>query len=253
MHVIFCSFGNDSVALLQWALEARLENVVVGYSDTGWAAPWWADRIEQCEDWLYSHGIDVLRIPSVGMRALVVKKKAWPRNGMQFCTEELKIKPAATFLDKIDPRKEATCVVGVRREESAKRAQWPEWTYESALHGGRDLWAPLVRFDTQRRDALLKRAGFDVLPHRSMECFPCINANRGDLQLLGSDRVSEIAAFEASLGETSNGKPRTMFRPYRHMDAVGIREVVRWAKSDRGKFKPLVVLQNGGCDSGMCV
>ncbi len=36
--VIFASYGNDSVALIQWAREWKLEDVAVVYSDTGWAS-----------------------------------------------------------------------------------------------------------------------------------------------------------------------------------------------------------------------
>ena len=46
-YVIFASYGNDSIALIQWAHERGLQGVHVAYSDTGWAAPWWAARVEQ--------------------------------------------------------------------------------------------------------------------------------------------------------------------------------------------------------------
>jgi hypothetical protein len=156
------------------------------------------------------------------------------------------------WLDENDPQKEAVCMVGVRREESQARRAFPRVTEESPNHGGRELWAPLVSHTTADRDALLARAGFEPLPHRSMECFPCINSNRSDLRLLAEDpaRVAQIAALERDMGHTANGKPRTMFRPYRHMGAVGIEEVVRWAVADHGKFAPED--ESGGCDSGYC-
>ncbi len=48
-YVISVSYGNDSVAMIQWAHEQRLHGVVVAYCDTGWAAPSWAQRVEHCE------------------------------------------------------------------------------------------------------------------------------------------------------------------------------------------------------------
>jgi len=42
-YVIFASYGNDSIALIQWAHEHNLKNVTVAYSDTGWAADLVAD------------------------------------------------------------------------------------------------------------------------------------------------------------------------------------------------------------------
>ena len=80
-----------------------------------------------------------------------------------------------------------------------------------------------------------------------MECFPCINSNRADLRLLAEDeeRVAKIEAIETDMGFTSKGKPRTMFRPYRHMGATGIREVVKWALAPHGRYDP-----KGGNDQG---
>ena len=247
-NVLFCSYGNDSIALIQWMAEQG-HTGVVAYSDTGWAAPEWAERVAQGEAFAQSKGFEVVRIPSQGLEALVRQRKGWPRQGMQFCTQELKIRPAMKWLTDVDPDAEATCCVGVRREESRARLAWPEHTEISDRHGGRSLWAPLVRHTKVERDALLARAGFDPLPHRSMECFPCINSNRSDLVQLSKrpDRIAEIAALESDLGYTSKGKPRTMFRPYRHMGAIGIEEVIKWALSGRGGYEP-----PSGCDSGMC-
>lgn len=246
-HVAFVSYGNDSIALLQ----ILADKGATGYalmSDTGWAAPWWRDRVEAGEAFARKLGFTPVRLESEGLVRLVTRKKAWPRQGMQFCTEELKIKPAMHWLEEVDPKKEAICCVGVRREESRARQAFPEHTEDSPRHGGRLLWAPLVRHTKAERDVLVHRAGFDVLPHRSMECFPCVNSNRSDLRLLDEERVSMIERVEHDLGHTSEGKPRTMFRPYRHQGAVGVREVWRWARSERGEYEA----PRGGCDSGFC-
>jgi len=245
----FCSYGNDSVALIQHLYETKGNaEIHTVYSDTGWAAPDWLWRVEKIESVARSYGFLPARIASEGFVPLAIRKKGFPRNGMQFCTQELKILPAQRWLDFVDPDREGTCAVGVRREESRARALWPEWTEESDKHGGRPLWAPLVRCTTEQRDALIRRAGLEPLPHRSRECSPCINSNRADLRALPAKRVEEIAELEARMGLTSEGKPRTLFRPYRHQGAVGIREVIRWANSERGAYGP----DTSGCDSGFC-
>jgi len=257
-YAIFCSYGNDSIALMQWLYEKGERDAYTVFSDTGWASKTWADRLDEGEDFARRCGYTPIRIHSMGMVPLVRLRKGWPRQGMQFCTEELKIKPAQKWLNEVDPDGELVCCVGIRRQESRARSSWPEWVEESERHGGRSLYSPLVRVTTEERDALVKRAGFDVLPHRSMECFPCVNSNRRDLRELAKDpeRVRELAELEESLGKTGKGKPRTIFRPYRHMGAVGIEEVVRWAVSEPGKYgesEQLVLLGPGsGCDSGMC-
>ena len=245
----FCSYGNDSVALIQYLYENRkIAEIHTVYSDTGWASADWSSRVDAVEAIARAYGFHPVRIPSEGFVPLAIRKKGFPRNGMQFCTQELKIIPAQRWLDSVDPDREGTCAVGVRREESRARALWPEWTEESDKHGGRPLWAPLVRVTADERDALIRRAGVEPLPYRSKECFPCINSNRADLRALPADRIDQIAALEASMGTTSEGKPRTLFRPYRHQGAVGIREVVRWANSERGEYDP----GTSGCDSGFC-
>jgi len=255
MHfVIFASYGNDSITLIQNAHECRWKNVDVVYSDTGWAARWWPERVARMQPWVKALGFRPVVLPSEGMKALVARKKGWPRQGMQFCTEELKVKPAQAWLGSADPESRAICVVGVRREESRSRQDFPLWRSDSPVHGGRVCFAPLAKTCAADRDAIIRRAGFEPLPHRSKECFPCVNSNKADLLALAEDeaRVDDIAAFEESLGVTGKGKPRTLFRPASHMGATGLREIIRWAKSERGQFSLDDGSGGGNCDGGYC-
>ena len=250
MNVVFASYGNDSMALIQWAADAKLEDVTVLYSDTGWAADWWLSRVEEGEKFAQGLGFKTHRTQSIGLLELVRQRKGWPRQGLQFCTTELKIEPARKWLAEHDPDRQATCLVGIRRCESANRSDFPEFVEESDKHGGREQWAPLVRHTDGMRDLLLEKAGFAPLPHRSMECYPCINSNRADLLEVAKspDRINLIDVTEKELGYTSKGKPRTMFRPYRYMNAVGIHEVIKWAKAKHGKYEaPLICESQGWC------
>lgn len=255
-YVIFASCGNDSVALIEYARQQGLSGVKVCYSNTGWAAPWWPERVAQVAEYCESIGFDFVEIVSEGMESLVRRKKGWPMcaTAMQFCTKYLKTEPALNWLEGVDPDKEATCMIGVRRSESQNRATFPEWTSESEKHGGRELWAPLVRHGDEQRDVLIKAAGFEVLPHRSMECFPCVCSNRDDLRELAKypERIKAIGEIEKDMGHTRNDKPRTMFRPYRHAGAKGIEEVVKWASYSEGQYKPGQDDLFTGCDSGWC-
>lgn len=242
MHVIFSSFGNDSIALLAWAIEAKLSNVHVVYSNTEWYQKDWPARVEKARLWIEKEGMTFHEIKSEGMANLVLRKQGWPRHGMHFCTEELKIKPAYEWLEKTDPKKEAICLVGIRREESFARSQFPEWTETSPRHGNRALWAPIVNLKQAERDKMIEAAGFPVLPHRSLECYPCINSNKQQIRLVDEERISLIEKLETALGPN-----RSMFRPQSKMGAVGIREVVKWAHTERGEYE-----SKPECDSGMC-
>lgn len=240
--IVFCSYGNDSIALIQHAFELGLEDLIVVYSDTGWSAPWWRRRVNKMERWVHSLGFWTSRTTSVGFVELARRKKAFPTQRYQWCSFILKIEPAMRWMRENDPQARAVCLVGVRREESQDRANFPLHVLKSGNHGDRVMIAPLAQMGEDERDALLKRAGVEPLPHRSMECSPCINSNKADLKALTEESIREVETLEARMndefGLTKNGKPRTLFRPHRHGGAVGIREVVKWAHSMRGKYRP---------------
>jgi 3'-phosphoadenosine 5'-phosphosulfate sulfotransferase (PAPS reductase)/FAD synthetase len=252
MHVLFCSYGNDSIALIQWAHENKLKDVTCLYSDTGWSAEEWPARVARGEALAQSYGFKTVQTKSEGMVSLVMRKRGWPGSGGQgqFCTGELKVVPALKWLNEHDPEKEATALTGVRRSESAHRSDAPEHILESERHGGRELWQPLVRHTDEMRNALLARSGFEVLPHRSLECYPCINANIDDLRLLSAERIALVDVTEKALGFTKKGKPRVMFRSSRRKGAVGIRAVIKWAEAPRQRDQ--MQLLTAQCDSGYC-
>ena len=253
MIFLFSSGGNDSIALAQWCKEnPNGEDVTVVYNNTGWAKPEWGERVKRLKKFSNECGFSFKETKSMGFEALAKKKKAFPRQGMQFCTEHLKRLPSLELMEDLDPEKEGTVMVGVRREESANRAQFPELVPESEAHGGRDCYAPLVRHDEKMRNDLLKRAGFEPLSHRSMECYPCVNSNRADLRALDENRIALIEILEDEMGiGVNSGKPKTLFRPYRHQGAVGIRNVMKWANDGR-YIEGQEDLFGSGCDGGFC-
>lgn len=241
-YVISSSGGNDSVAMIQWAHEASLDlfgTVTVTYCDTGWAKPGWIDRVEQVEAFASRLGFAVERITSMGMADLVRHKQGWPGNGQQFCTAHLKGVPFLTWIDEIDKGCEAMVMVGKRRVESIARQNTPEFVADSEYHGGRTLWHPLYLHTHTQRNELLARAGFDVLPHRSEECNPCVNANRGDIMRLSADEMAKVNELEVEIG-----KP--MFRPKR-FNGLGIYGVVMWARF--GKHHEADIPEDEGCGS----
>jgi hypothetical protein len=259
--VLRASYGNDSIALIQWAREEGLTDVVVLYSDTGWSRALWAERVEQMEPWVRSLGFTPARTESVGMEQLLKSKKMWPQRLMQFCTKELKMVPTMAWLEKNDPDRRAIILTGIRREESAHRRAAPMFLINSANDGGRCVLQPFVLFTEADRDALIRRAGFEPLAHRSEEC-KCINSGRADIVRWDADDIAQIRRIETKMGFSSKGKPCTMFRPSKFMGATGIDEIVKWAHSPRGKYKPpqpqmiepLDIEQEEGepCDSAWC-
>lgn len=228
--VVFVSYGNDSIALVQWAHENELEGVAVVFTDTGWMADGWAERVEKGEAWVRSLGFTPYRTSSIGFRQLARDKKGFPTQKFQWCSFILKIEPGQRWLAENDPDCRAVCLVGVRRNESQDRADFPEWLIKSMNHGGRMMVAPFATFSEVERNALIQRAGWEVLPHRSREC-RCINSNRNDMKRFTDNDWQAVAEIEQEVG-----KP--MFRPKRHMGAVGAAEVRKWANSPRGNYQP---------------
>lgn len=257
-YMISFSGGNDSWAiLLHLIATVDPKGICVVYLDTGWGRPDWFDkRVAPAFDLISRHGGTAFVVPSMGFDALVKKKQGFPRNGMQFCTQLLKRVPFLEWAGEYDPDGESTVVLGIRREESRARHQWPEWVEDSENHGGRSLWSPIVRMTTLERDRMLTSFGVPILPFRSMECYPCINSNRAQLRLLNAEAIAKVEMLEEFLdsayGKTQSGARRLMFRSASKMGAEGIREVIRWADAERGKFVAGAEEYEGGCDSGLC-
>lgn len=252
MNIIFSSCGNDSVALIQWAFENKLEDIHVAYSDTQWAADWWPERVEKVKAWVKECGGTFHTIESKGFQNLVREKAMFPCNGRSFCSYELKIKPAMDWLEQIDPEKQALVYTGVMRCESEARKNWPEVKEDSPNHGGRTLISPMATWTVEQRDEMLAKTPFEKLSHRSAECWPCVNANKRDIQMLEPERVRFIADFEKEMGVGKrSGKPKYLFRSSKHEGAQGMQQVYERACSGAKDWHPD---QDDlfGCDSGFC-
>jgi hypothetical protein len=237
VNVISSSYGNDSVALIQWAHETALPDVTVAYCDTGWAAPYWPQRVERGETLARSYGFQAVRCKSIGMAALVRMKKGWPGNGQQFCTAHLKGVPSLEWIDESDPQRAAVVLIGKRRAESEARKNTPEFIESSEHHGERKIWHPLYAHTDADRNALLARAGFEPLPHRSRECNPCVNANRPDFLRLTAGEIERVNDLEVEIGQP-------MFRAKR-FNAMGIHGVIVWAKD--GRNRPSIENEESAC------
>jgi 3'-phosphoadenosine 5'-phosphosulfate sulfotransferase (PAPS reductase)/FAD synthetase len=230
MNVISSSAGNDSLEMIQWAIEQKLPDVHVVFCDTGWSAPGWMVRVEKVHAYAKANGMQAHIVQSLGMQELVRMKKGFPGNAQQFCTAHLKGVPFLEWIDEEDKDCTAIVMVGKRRAESEARKNTPEYIYDSEYHGGRTLWHPLYLHTDAERNALIERSGFEPLPHRSLECNPCVNANRQDFLRLTPGEIERVNDLEVEIG-----KP--MFRPKR-FSALGIYGVIAWAKDgrDRGDF-----------------
>lgn len=248
-YILSVSYGNDSIALLRWAKEYGLENVFVVYCDTGWAHPDWHRRVKKGMALADRYGFVTWSVKGMSFEEMVLMRNGFPSQLYQWCSGLLKTIPFGDFAEFIDPNKEAVVVLGKRRAESKNRAKTPEFILASEYHEGRTVWHPLYKHTDKERNKLLKRAGFKPLSHRSMECCPCVNANRSDLRNTPESQIEKVRRLERLTG-------KEMFRAYRHQGAWGIDQVMEWAASGRGKYhKDQMRLWNYKgelCPSGLC-
>ena len=245
MNVISASYGNDSIALIRWAYENQLDDVHVVYVDTGWAHPSWESRIAAGRTLSFTYGFDVHHIKGdFDFESMVRMKKGFPSQRYQFCSGILKGLP---FIEWSSEYKDATIFIGKRREESHNRKDTPLWDFNNKFYPDNDVCYPLYKHTETMRNKLVEKTGLPVLPHRSMECCPCVNASKGDFLMIPPDRVEKIRQLEKETGQT-------MFRPYRHMGATGIDEVIKWARSSRGSYckGQLFLWEEGQCVTGLC-
>lgn len=131
------SGGKDSTALALWLREMEIPHLCM-FLDTGWEAD---TTYQYIDDVLEKKIGPIVRMASVGMDALARNKGTFPSRLRRFCTEELKIKPAARLLGVFDAPVNA---VGIRAEESRVRSIMPRWEYTDALDA--TTWRPLLHW-----------------------------------------------------------------------------------------------------------
>jgi len=123
---------------------------------------------------------------------LAEKKHRFPSQAVRFCTEELKVKPLAKWLEaEVDAgRVERPLVIqGIRAEESPSRATLPEWGEDSSnWRNAYDcpIWRPLLKWTAAECFAIARKHGVDPNPlykmgMRRVGCWPCIFVGKGEL------------------------------------------------------------------------
>ena len=80
MHYAFVSFGNNDIAMLQWALNNNIQVTAI-YAETGWASESWAQRVADCTKWCEDRGIPVhTTSPRIGMGEYIIENGDDPKD-----------------------------------------------------------------------------------------------------------------------------------------------------------------------------
>lgn len=198
------SGGKDSTALILALREADIEARHV-FADTGWEH---ADTYAYLDTLRVRLGIaiDVVRAASGGMVPAIRARARFPGRMQRWCTKELKLEPLRDYHDRLisaDPHGvDTVCAMGIRGDESERRAQMPEWEFDDEWNGY--LWRPLITWSIGDVLAIHRRHGIPINPlyqrgHDRVGCYPCIYAAKDEIRLVAEnspDRIDEIRELE---------------------------------------------------------
>lgn len=272
VNILGLSGGKDSVALWLWAIRTGLAPMAV-YTDTSWE--WDEDRGRAGGHYAHLNLLEsrigkIHRVSGAETFAEATKRKGtFPSRVRKWCTEDLKLAPFAAWLDAFreESGDDVRVLLGIRREESAKRADTkmtPEHEYSDLYDC--EVWRPILDWTVMDVIAEHRRAAIPMHPlyHHGAErvgCFPCVNASKAELALVAKlqpGRISEIRTIESEIGQTMFTRDRRSEKKRLGDDGpsvvpIGIDEVIAWAITARGGKQIELVRAPTGCARwGVC-
>lgn len=201
MNVIFGNYGNNTVALIQWALEQGIEDVCVLHVETGWAADGWAERVTQGQHFAADCGFTPIALkPPSSFAEQIIDRGRFPSVKFQWCAGFLKGLAFLAWADQHDALCEARVLLPSRRSDSRARFNLAEFEPDHPHYGGREVWYPLYQTNDLERDRLIARTPFEKLSHRSLECHPCVHSPASEWQSLSGGDQAKVAQIEQVIG-----------------------------------------------------
>lgn len=248
------SGGKDSAALSLWLTEQGVEHERV-FMDTGWEHAITYDYLRG--DLTRAVGpIRELR-SSKTMVEWIRHKGMFPSRAIRWCTEELKVKPLRAYLDSLAG--DVVNTVGIRGEESAKRAAMTEWEWSPALDC--ETWRPLISWTFAQVVEIHRRHGLRpnplyLLGAERVGCWPCVNERKAGIRLIAEmdpARLVQLGALEREISER-RGSPRAFFNGKTSRGSVApIEDVARWAAGDKRQLPIFLEDESPGCMRwGLC-
>lgn len=199
--VLRCNFGDESIALIQWYLQNKpndIQDCIVCYVDTGWSGASWPARVKQGSDFAKAHGFDYVSLTSeITFAAVVRERGSFPSPKFQWCAGFLKGVPFLQWLDTQDPR--GVWDIVLPKRQALYRKPIPVNIEQCSYHGERRVLHPMHNITHQERDRLIRAAGFEPLYHRSLECDPCVNASIQEIAKLSDIDVIKTTTLEEQL------------------------------------------------------
>ncbi len=208
MYIIFGNFGNQTLAVLQYAKDISLENTYVVSVDTRWHAQSWLQRVHECEAYAKNLGFKVIRLQArPDFENLMVDRENFPSTKFQWCAGFLKGLTLLNWLDEVDPTASATIILGKRQLDSKLNFDLEEYIDASEHYGDRKVWHPLFQHSDEQFKQLLLKTNTPILSGRSLECDPCVNSFGKDLARLDEVDIIKTKVLEAQVGKPFFNEP----------------------------------------------
>ena len=201
--------------------------------------------------WAYARILELRFGRYSPMIRLMMEWRKAPSSVRRWCTEDTKKRPQVGFLATLNSP--INCI-GVRAEESRKRAAMPEYEWADAYDAL--VWRPIHAWKKADVIAIHQRHGIAPNPlyfqgqgSGRVGCGPCVNSGKDDLRWLAThhpERIALVEEVERVFGEMDT--PRSLSgagQPYWFIlnkisdtgmeeTAVPVRKAVEWAQTARG-------------------
>jgi 3'-phosphoadenosine 5'-phosphosulfate sulfotransferase (PAPS reductase)/FAD synthetase len=214
-YVVSVSGGKDSTALLLYALNNLQVNkddeIIPVFADTGWEHDDTYKYLDYLEEKL---NIKIIRLKNEigGMREVALHKNFMPNQMMRYCTEELKQKHFKKFVYENFVSKDIDFIslVGVRREESKARADAECFKIIRETYNRKAFYIkrlmPLAYWSTKRVFEYIQENGLEPNPlykkgYSRVGCYPCIFANKSELEMLEGKYLKRLRSLEKEVSE----------------------------------------------------
>lgn len=201
MNVIIANYGNGSIALIQWAIENKLPDLHVLSVDTHWQADGWHQHLQNVFSYMARHQVSYQHLQArQGFAQSVKDRRGFPSKKFQWCAPFLKGLTLNEALDDLDPQCEAEVhlakIATLSRANRRLMDGQPNEHYQDRI-----VRYPLLALSIVDRDALIHRAGFEVLAHNSLECMPCIHQTKADFQVMHQQDKIKLQQLESEVGQ----------------------------------------------------
>ena len=179
----------------------------------------------------------------------IIKHSSFPSRMARWCTRALKLNPAKAFIRGVDA--EPVNVVGIRGEESARRARMAEHEWSDDFDCW--VWRPLIGWTFDDVVGIHQRHGLRPNPlyfegSSRVGCWPCVFARKSEIKNTvetDPDRLAIIRDLERDVALLLSAKRREQGKPEREdptwfQARTGrkgfwpIDKVAQWSRTSRG-------------------